>query len=338
MTVVEKQDVEEHLRNVGLDVRPLPRRPDATLTSLRHCVTGRSGPALFQGLMDAWPARTTWTPELFAATRGEQVVTALMNLPCTETLLPQDQKNYQRTLRFSEFLEHMLVATPEAPCYLAYTRADELLPSSDYDFEGLLDRSGGDTRVWIGSAGTRSMLHSDLKDNLFCQIWGHKRVVLIPWEHSRCVYPFPNNLVNSQIDLATVETDRFPRLRSAVLYAGTLAPGDLLYIPRGCWHDIRSLGPSISMNHWFGDGLGFRDYAALLARLGPEHWLAAAVDFVRHGVLGRAEPTLFLFSPPSTGRRLYDALRRTGFSGANDPVSEELPLKCRGRLRSSDHD
>ncbi len=150
-------------------------------------------------------------------------------------------------------------------------------------------------------------------------MFGEKHVVLVPWEHSLAAYPFPDNIVNSRVDLADLDLDRFPRLRSAVLLASTVQPGDVLFIPRGCWHDLRSRTPSISLNHWFGPPMQARDYLMLLARLGPRCWAETARDFVRHGVLGRQERTLFFFSPPSTGRRLYDAIRWGDFSRENDP-------------------
>jgi Cupin-like domain len=247
-----------------------------------------------------------------------------MDLPSSGTLFPKEQHCYERVLTLAEFIERIITAAPTAPCYLAYTRAEGLFPASDYDFSPLTGDTpyGTDTRVWIGSAGTRSMLHSDLKDNLFCQIWGEKHVVLLPWEQSRTAYPFPTNLVNSQIDLAELDLKRFPRLRKAILYAGTVRAGDILFMPRGCWHDVRSRTPSVSLNHWFGPPLRFSNYAELLLKSGPRFWAATVRDFLVHGLLGRREQVTFFFSPPSTGKRLYDLLRWRDFSRDNDPSAE----------------
>jgi hypothetical protein len=60
----------------------------------------------------------------------------------------------------------------------------------------------------------------------------------------------------------------------------------------------------------------------ILARLGPRYWVRTARDIVVHGVLARREKVRFFFSPPSTGRRLYRAMRRKGFSGENDPEQD----------------
>ncbi|MEV6766574.1 cupin-like domain-containing protein [Streptomyces sp. NPDC051105] len=315
-------DPREALRQAGIDVRPIPRAADETPAGLRRSVGQRETPLIFSGLSDGWAARQAWSPERLRETHGQREVTALMGLPADGVLYPKDQKLYERTLSFAEFIDAMLAADADSPCYLAYQRASELLDLSDCDFTSLLgapDRHGSDTRLWIGSSGTRSMLHSDLKDNLFCQIWGTKTVTLLPWRDSRAAYPFPDNLVNSQIDVAHPDVARHPLLRDVTFYSATVGPGDIVFIPRGCWHDIRSHTPSVSVNHWFGPSQNFGEYLALLGRLGPSYWHRTAMDFIEHGLRGRSEETRFFFSPPSTGKRLYDALRTGNFSEGNDP-------------------
>jgi hypothetical protein len=309
------------LQAAGLHVEPVSEGGDRGSAALREAIAARRGPLLFRGLVGHWPALTMWTPERLVQRHGDRTVTALVDLPARGTLFARDQSAYERTLRFSAFVDRMLNAPPDASCYLAYTRAEKLFPPDDYDFAELTGGSadGTDTRAWIGSAGTRSMFHSDLKDNLFCQIWGEKHVVLLPWVDSPAAYPFPDNVVNSRIDLAEVDPDEFPRLAKVTLYAATLGAGDVLFVPRGCWHDIRSRTPSVSLNHWFGPPLTARDYLGLALRLGPRFWAATIRDFVVHGLLGRKEETRFFFSPPSTGKRLYDRLRWGDFSRGNDP-------------------
>lgn len=313
--------VEERMRAAGLDVRPVPSPAESTSDALRRAVADRTGPMLFPGLCGRWPALTSWTPDRLRRDHGHRRVTALLDLPSGGVLYPRDQRYYERALGFGEFVDRMLAATAEAPCYLAYQRAREIFDDGEYNFDSLLGQAGEgtDTRVWIGSAGTRSMLHSDLKDNLFCQVWGEKDVTLLSWEDSRAAYPFPDNLVNSQVDLAEPDLARFPRLAGVVFRSATVRPGDVLFIPRGCWHDIRSRTPSVSVNHWFGEPQTMGSYVRLLARLGPRYWASTARDFAVHGLLRRQEKTLFFFSPPSTGKRLYDAARWRSFSHENDP-------------------
>lgn len=305
--------------------RPLPRidRPDRAALDRWFA---QPTPILLGNAITGWPALARWTPAQLSAAFGELEVEALIDLPAHGVLYPRDQDSYLRKMTFAEFAAHMVDTPSTRPCYLAYARLPALLDDrrADFDFAGLTGAGGGgaDTRVWIGSAGTRSLLHSDLKDNLFVQIWGRKAAVLVPFADSRAVYPCVDNIVNSAVDPDAIDLARFPRFRRATVYRAIVEPGDVLFIPRGCWHHFRSLTPSISLNHWWGPPLTHRDYLRLLLALGPRHWLATGRDFVVHGLLGRSEARRFFFSPPSTGRRLFDLLTERDFSRSNDPLHD----------------
>lgn len=310
------------LLGAGANVCAVPVAGCQTSAELSGAIRQQRLPMLFNGLIREWQAYYECQPDRLRATYGDREVAALMDLPAKGVLYPKDQKLYERTLLLAEFIDAMVGASPASPCYLAYKRTADLLDATTFDFGallGLAGSQGSDTRLWMGSAGTRSMLHSDLKDNLFCQVWGKKIVTLLPWQDSIAAYPFKDNLVNSQVDLANPDVARFPRLRNVTWYSSVVHPGDVIYIPRGCWHDIRSLTPSVSVNHWFGPARSAAEYLTLLARLGPRYWWRTALDFVAHGILRRSEETRFFFSPPSTGKRLYDSILAGNFSSDNDP-------------------
>jgi hypothetical protein len=310
------------LSRVGVNVKPLPRATADTAEELRRHIHRRAEAVLFRGLTDQWTSRMRWTPDELRRGYGRQQVKALMDLPRTGILYENDQRTYERTLAFGDFLDAM-TAPDCAPCYLAYQRAGELFDDADLEFLSLLGAAlshGTDTRFWIGSAATRSMLHVDLKDNLFCQFYGEKEVTLLPGRDIKAAYPFHDNIVNSQIDVAEPDISSFSRLRRVSFYSGVVQPGDVLYIPRGCWHDIRSRTPSVSVNHWFGPPQPFSRYMMQLAFLGPRYWWPTVRDAVNHGLLKKSEETRFFFSPPSTGKRLYNAFRSGDFSKDNDPA------------------
>lgn len=322
----EFMEVERSLKKLGVRLRALNKISSTQNSSINNMIQSSRMPIVVNGLMDTWPCSLHWTPEHLSTVHGQKQVSALVDLPTQGVFFKKDQAKYKKTLRFSTFIEKMLHTPIDKPCYLAYERASHLFDEKDYDFATLLGSLNRepDTRVWIGSAGTRSMLHSDLKDNLFCQIWGEKKVILIPWSDSLAAYPCLNNIVNSRIDLADVNIKRFPRLKDITLYSVTMKPGDMLFIPKGWWHDIRSQTASISINHWFGLPLPFTRYVPLIFKLGPLCWSIILKDFFYKGLFRQPEETLFFFSPPSTGKRLYDLVRWKNFSKGNDPAKEKI--------------
>ena len=129
--------------------------------------------------------------------------------------------------------------------------------------------------VWMGPGGTVTPPHTDPRPNLLCQVVGKKYVRLYsPDQGDRCLYPDSTALVSntSPIDIDDVENYRtqlptddgcgdkgeeengepkYPLFAMCTFMDGVLEPGDMLFIPRGWWHFVKSLSPSISVNFWF---------------------------------------------------------------------------------------
>ncbi len=108
------------------------------------------------------------------------------------------------------------------------------------------------TRAWIGPAGTVSMLHCDLIDNLFAQIKGRKRWQLFDYDSIERAGPRQGNSLLPH-----------PRYREQLPepdYDFVMEEGDLLYLPPYQWHLVSSLDPSISITHvWYTPRTTCRD-------------------------------------------------------------------------------
>lgn len=113
-------------------------------------------------------------------------------------------------------------------------------------------RKPGPPRFWLGPAGTVTPLHCDYDDNLFAQVWGSKRIFLAPPHHDAYLYPREANalLFGSPFDPEAPDFERFPLARQAALIECVVQPGDMLYVPAGWYHQVRSLSFSLSANRW----------------------------------------------------------------------------------------
>jgi len=110
----------------------------------------------------------------------------------------------------------------------------------------------GPPRFWIGPAGTVTPLHCDYDDNLFAQLWGSKRIFLAPPHHDAYLYPKVANAVlsGSPFNPEAPDYARYPLARQAALVDCIVAPGEMLYVPAGWYHQVRALTFSLSSNRW----------------------------------------------------------------------------------------
>jgi len=113
--------------------------------------------------------------------------------------------------------------------------------------------------AWVGTSGTVTPLHFDSYDNLLAQVVGYKYVRLYSTVETAKLYVTASSAggvtcAQQNISPVTVESpdfERYPDFCEATFTETVLGPGDMLFIPKGWWHYVRSLTPSMSVNFWF---------------------------------------------------------------------------------------
>lgn len=108
----------------------------------------------------------------------------------------------------------------------------------------------GRPSMWLGPGGTITPLHRDLVDNALAQVFGRKSLLLFSPEQSRFLYPSSGSelIDGSPVDPAQPDFQRFPLFAEARGIPCVLEPGEMLFLPAGWFHHVRSLTPSLSIN------------------------------------------------------------------------------------------
>ena len=213
----------------------------------------RNHPVIIEDVVNCWPAVTKWTME-FLRTRFGQERMAFQH--CRSLQDHRDSfVDHSTEASFNEFLDlldHPL--STEAPPYLI--AHDRLLDRPPFDAlldDVIFDRryfdpngpKAGRVFFWMGGAATMTPLHRDLSNVYLAQISGRKLIRMLPSKQLHQAY---NEVgYHSEADFDKLDFEKFPLLKDAWIMETIIKPGELLFIPLGWWHFVKSLDTTISI-------------------------------------------------------------------------------------------
>lgn len=212
----------------------------------------RNRPLVMTQMMDTWPAKDKWTFKFFSqlSLDGE--------IHVEDGNIMQQATQYHKA-NFRDFLRNLLEESPEGgdgrQSYLSVFKIFAAFPQleNDVDFSILNKRKIKHTvSGWIGPAGTVTGFHIDWGDNILAQLCGRKQIVLVSPSQTQFMYKsrkFDQGTSLSEVDYDRVDLDRFPLYANVTPIEVILHPGQMLFIPRGWWHHVRSLDKSISVSN-----------------------------------------------------------------------------------------
>lgn len=214
-------------------------------------------PVLLRGGCAGWRACQRWSPEYFDRVAGSLTVPV-------KTLTKDDIK--VSSWRLAEYVRFIMEESPGDAGRLS--DAGAIPYCHDIPLLGLVESLAEDcqpfptsflspsyrghwwrySQFFMGPAGTVTPLHFDslLSHNLFFQIYGAKQFTILPPEQAS--YCGRRGWRWFDIDPEQPDYARFPRYELATPAVITVNSGDMLYMPPGTLHHVRSLSPSISFN------------------------------------------------------------------------------------------
>jgi ribosomal protein L16 Arg81 hydroxylase len=289
-----------------MPILPLEERAALDLEDFSQAFLLQNRPVIMRRAIAHWPAVQKWSPEyLRTMVEGAKVVIQSKS----DYGLSGSKRHFEESkeVDFAKVVDMMTLDDAPDMSYVRQTRVWKEIAALVDDIQplryGPANLARTDGNLWIGPAGTIAQMHWDPGHNLFAQIRGEKKWILVPPSESHMTYGnkfslseivrdagirerFPallenmaktmassaslEDLVNSgfndserrllyswlaqmnNCDVNAEEPDRekTPLFLAAHRYEGTLSAGDLMFIPFGWRHYVRSMSASISMN-WF---------------------------------------------------------------------------------------
>lgn len=249
---------------------PGSRKPVDAVTSIEPEVFFeryfRAGmPVVLKGLARDWPCVKTWSPAYLRARYGSEPLSVMDNVN-TDGIFNVEE------MTIGDFMT--MVETGDTRKHLRFGNILHRFPELVEDFDaGALGafmnkiRVGKNFGAFIGAKGTQTRLHAAPPDNLFVQVHGVKRWVLIPSRFDPVLRPVMarSTYYWSEFDPDHPDYDAYPAARYVDTYEVSLEPGDVLYNPPSFWHQVTNETATI--------GVGFRWMSPMAARLNFSQFL-----------------------------------------------------------------
>lgn len=236
--------------------RDIPRVAPPSAEAFESDFVRASRPVILRGAIGDWPALRSWSLAYFKEAFGERELPIIREKNGSH--YDVDTGLHYDRIRFGDYCDLLADGGPHG-LYLS-VRVHEAIPELFDDIRRpsyTASARWARSRFWMGGPGAKGPLHRDLPENLYAQIGGRKRFLLLDRSLTRMVHrhSFRSGVPNySPVDAEAPDLSRYPRFRGAPVWRADLEPGDLLYIPSMWWHQARSLTTSYAVNLWWLNG------------------------------------------------------------------------------------
>lgn len=210
-------------------------------------------PVILLNLVNDWKAFRLWNSEYFASSCGNETIEVMAGRN-SDPRYELNSDLHRKTMSFREYIDHITQSGGSNDHYLVANNNFFARPGMKHLFNDIvvfpeyLDANNVDHGVffWFGPSGTVTPLHHDVLNVLMAQVCGRKRITLIASDQIGRVY---NEIgVYSEVDCEKPDLKEFPDFQDVPIQRFVLRPGEVLFIPVGWWHHVRSLDLSVTVS------------------------------------------------------------------------------------------
>ncbi|MET3130029.1 hypothetical protein AAKU55_000270 [Oxalobacteraceae bacterium GrIS 1.11] len=247
-------------RDWVLDIQCKLNRLRAPQIARRHCLSPEefladyysvNQPVIITGMMDDWPAMQKWSLDYFQDHFAEREVEVQFGRNADEHY-ELNSIAHKRKMAFGAYVDLVRQCGSSNDFYMTANN-DSLNRQALTELWGDIgqlpqylrqgeERSGF---FWFGPAGTVTPFHHDLTNNFMAQVMGRKRLRIIP--ACEVAHVYNQRHCFSQVDGRNIDLQRFPEMAKVQVLECVLEPGEILFLPVGCWHFVEGLDVSATV-------------------------------------------------------------------------------------------
>lgn len=260
-------DIQRKLNKMDARMQEVPRRHKISADELYNEFYLVNRPVIITGMMEDWPAMERWTDEYFLKHFADREVEVQFGRN-RDTNFEINKAAHKRTMRFGDYVQMIQRGGETNDYYMTATNSssnqkalrelwDDIVQIPEY----LTSTTPDNGFFWFGPQGTKTPFHHDLTNNFMAQVRGRKLIKIVPAVEIGQIY---NELdCYSAVDGSYIDYQRFPKMRDAQTLDMVLNPGEILFLPVGCWHYVEGLDVTITVSfinfRWDNDFSSFYD-------------------------------------------------------------------------------
>lgn len=247
-------------------------------TSFFSDFVAKNRPVVVPGALRHCRALSCWTADHLHKVAGSRTVKLKQGLneegvAGLKTIASRLNDYLDCVADFETRLQRNEVSAKDRPPYLHDLPLLSVLPDAANDLNGFPADYFPDwyrtdwfkfAQFFLGPSHSLTPLHFDclLTHNLFFQVRGRKRFILL--HHDQLPYCYRYKWRWCEVDAENPDFMRHPLYREAQVQECIVEPGDMLYMPPGMMHHVRSLDCSMSFNvDWHTRGSAIQGMLAL---------------------------------------------------------------------------
>ena len=221
-------------------------------------------PVVLEGAAAEWPAIKKWSPEYLLQRCGDDEIAVLdgQNWKVNGARAGEVVTTSETTIKVADLLNNVRTG---GQWYGAFLELLDQYADLRADLDLSFVQKFGHTnlripwhrnvlaKMYVGGPNTSTSLHCAGVSNLYVQVFGRKKWVLISPRYTPFMYPALSKGLNwqSRVDFRNPDYTTCPLYQYVDRYETVLEPGDVLWNPPFVWHGVLNVTESIAVSLWW---------------------------------------------------------------------------------------
>jgi ribosomal protein L16 Arg81 hydroxylase len=233
--------------------RAIERRSSISRSDFLENYYAKNTPLILTDITQNWAALSRWNPEYLKEKYGE-VEIEVQSDRNSDQQYEINIEEHRKKMRMEDYVNTIVNSGVSNNHYMVANNGNiqktglrSLLNDIEIFPEYLNPQNiDGTCFFWFGPAGTITPLHHDPVNLMFVQVYGRKVWKIVPPYYTHLLY---NHIgVFSEVDCENPDYAKYPLFKEVQIIEVMLNPGDVIFMPVGWWHAVKSLDISISMS------------------------------------------------------------------------------------------